>query len=146
MSIASTRTPTEIMITYLDEVGAKMRYHLIDEIAHEDMVDEANQAFGGPQGRAGLVAHVKGFHKNIADRDAQVHQIIGDEDKVMAHWSFTGRHTGPWLGRAPTGKMISANVFSFFALKDGLISRYRLWMCTEMDEVVIFDSANPPRS
>ena len=47
MSIASTCTPTEIMITYLDEVGAKMRYHLIDEIAHEDMVDEANQAFGG---------------------------------------------------------------------------------------------------
>lgn len=36
--------------------------------------------------------------------------------------------------------MISANVFSFFTLKGGLISRYRLWMCAEMDEVMTFDS------
>ena len=62
---------------------------------------------------------------------------------MMAHWSFTGRHSGPWLGRTPTNEMISANVFSFFTLKEGLISRYRLWMCAEMEEVVIFDSSDP---
>lgn len=137
----TTRTPTEIMTTYLAEVGGKRRYHLIDEIALQDMVDEANQAFGGPAGRAGLVAHVKGFHKNITQTTSEAHNIVGGKDQVMAHWSFTGRHTGPWLGRAPTGQMISANVFSFFTLKGGLISRYRLWMCAEMDEVLIFDSS-----
>lgn len=133
------------MTTYLAEVGGKGRYELINEIAHEDMVDEANQAFGGPSGRAGLVAHVKGFRKNITETASEVHAIVGDHDQVMAHWSFTGRHVGPWLGRAPTGKMISANVFSFFTLKDGLISRYKLWMCAEMDERVVFDSSNPTR-
>ncbi len=143
MADTPTRTPTEIMITYLAEVGGKARYDLIDEIAHEDMIDEANQAFGGPPGRAGLAAHVKGFHKNITETKSEVHSIVGGDDQVMAHWSFTGRHTGPWLGRAPTGKIISANVFSFFSLKDGLISRYRLWMCAEMDEIVIFDSSKP---
>ncbi len=135
------RTPTEIMKTYLIEVGGKGRLDLIDEIAHPDMIDEANQAFGGPPGRAGLVAHVKGFRKNLSDITSDIHQIIGGDDQVMAHWSFTGRHTGPWLGRAPTGQIVSANVFSFFTLKGGLISRYRLWMCAEMDEVVIFDSS-----
>lgn len=143
MADAPTRTPTEIMITYLAEVGGERRYHLIDEIAHKDMIDEANQAFGSPAGRAGLVAHVIGFHKNITDTASAVHNIVGGDDQVMAHWSFTGRHSGPWLGRAPTGQMISANVFSFFTLKDGLISRYRLWICAEMDEVVIFDSSKP---
>ena len=141
MADAQIRTPTETMITYLAEVGGERRYHLIDEIAREDMVDEANQAFGGPAGRAGLVAHVKGFHKNITETTSDVHGIVGGDDQVMAQWSFTGRHTGPWLGRAPTGQLISANVFSFFTLQDGLISRYRLWMCAEMDEVVIFDSS-----
>ncbi len=129
------------METYLIEVGGKGRFDLIDEIAHPDMVDEANQAFGGPPGRAGLAAHVKGFRKNLSDIAPDIHQIVGGKEQVMAHWSFTARHTGPWLGRAPTGEKISANVFSFFTLKDGLISRYRLWMCAEMDEVVIFDSS-----
>ena len=143
MSENAKRTPVEIMITYLKEVGGEGRYDLIDEIAHEDMVDEANQAFGGPPGRAGLVDHVKGFHRNITETTSDVHNIVGGGDQVMAHWSFKGRHSGPWLGRPPTGEMISANVFSFFTLKDGLISRYRLWMCAEMDEVVIFDSSDP---
>lgn len=143
MSATNTRTPTELMIAYLAEIGGEKRYDLIDEIAHEDMVDEANLAFGGPPGRAGLRDHVKGFHKNITDTVSEVHNIVGGDNQVMAHWSFTGRHTGPWLGRPPTGEMISADVFSFFTLKDGLISRYRLWMCARMDEVVIFDSATP---
>lgn len=129
------------METYLIEVGGKGRFDLIEEIAHPDMIDEANQAFGGPPGRAGLVAHVKGFQKNLADITSDIHQIVAASDQVMAHWSFTARHTGPWLGRSPTGEMISANVFSFFTLNDGLISRYRLWMCAEMDEVVVFDSS-----
>ena len=131
------------MITYLADIGGEKRYELIDEIAHEDMVDEANLAFGGPPGRAGLVDHVKGFHRNITETTSDVHRIVGGDAGVMAHWSFKGRHTGPWLGRPPTGEMISADVFSFFTLKDGLISRYRLWMCAEMDEVVVFDSSNP---
>ncbi len=140
---AAKRTPAEVMVTYLVEVGGKGRFDLIDEIAHPNMIDEANQAFGGPPGRAGLVAHVKGFQKNLSEITSDIHQIVGGEDHVMAHWSFTARHTGPWLRRAPTGEMISANVFSFFTLKDGLICRYRLWICAEMDERIVFDSANP---
>lgn len=136
------------METYLIEVGGKGRFDLIEGIAHPDMIDEANQAFGGPPGRAGLIAHVKGFQKNLSDITSDIHQIVGGVggDQVMAHWSFTARHTGPWLGRAPTGEMISANVFSFFTLKEGLISRYRLWMCAEMGEVVVFDSSKAAAS
>lgn len=145
------RTPTEIMETYLIEVGGKGRFDLIEEIAHPDMIDEANQASGGPPGRAGLIAHVKGFQKNLSDITSDIHQIVGPQfvggdDQVMAHWSFTARHTGHWLGRAPTVEMISANVFSFFTLKEGLISRYRLWMCAEMGEVVVFDSSKAAAS
>ncbi len=61
----------------------------------------------------------------------------------MAQWSFTGRHTGPWLGRAPTGQEISGTVFSFFDLVDGRISRYRVWLCALFDEPVVFDSSRP---
>ena len=53
------------MRTYLEEVVARGRLELIEELTNANMVDEANQAFGGPPGRAGLAAHAKGFRRNI---------------------------------------------------------------------------------
>lgn len=133
------------MRTYLLDVGGAGRLELIDEIAHADMVDEANQAFGGPTGRAGLVAHVVGFRRNVADLDVIINKIVPGDDQVMAWWSFTGTHVGPWLGQPPTGEPITGTVFSFFQLTDGLISHYRLWLHAGFGDPVTFDSSNPTR-
>ena len=132
-----------LMKTYLIEVGQKGRLDLIKTIAQPDMIDEANRAFGGPVGRDGLIAHVKTFRSQIAELNLEIKQIVGNENEVMAHWSFTGIHKGPWLRREPTGKEVSADVFSFFTLKDGLISYYRLWLNAMIDKPVIFDSSCP---
>ncbi len=134
-----------LMRTYLEQVVAKGELDLIEQMAHADMVDEANQAFGGPAGRAGLVAHVKGFLRCIDDVELTVERIVGNGDMVMAWWSFSGVHVGPWLGQPPTGKPIQATVFSFFDLVDGRITRYRLWLNAAFDEPVIFDSSRPER-
>ena len=132
-----------LMERYLTEVAMEGRLEVIDELAHADMVDEANQAFGGPPGRAGLVAHVKGFRRNVQAAELRVDRIVAGEDEVMAWWSFRGRHEGPWLGRTPTGNEITGTVFSFFELRDGLISRYRLWLHARFPEDVVFDSSRP---
>ena len=131
------------MTTYLLEVVARGRLELLDEIARPDMVDEANQAFGGPPGRDGLVAHVIGFRRNVGELRIAIDRIVAGVDQVMARWSFVGTHVGPWLGRAPTGQEITGTVFSFFDLIDGRISRYHVWLQAEMDEPVVFDSAHP---
>jgi predicted ester cyclase len=130
--------------TYLHEVVAKGRLDLIETLAHPDMVDEANLAFGGPPGRDGLVAHVKGFLRNIGAPEIRIHRIVAGEGEVMAWWSFSGAHVGPWLGRPPTGERIDATVFSFFELEKGLVRRYRLWLHAEFDEAIVFDSSMPP--
>ena len=109
------------------------------------MIDEANRAFGGPLGRDGLVAHVKTFRRQISDLKLDIQKIVGNKDEVMSHWSFTGIHNGPWLGCEATGKKISADVFSFFTLKEGLISYYRLWLHAKFDKPIIFDSSNLKR-
>ncbi len=137
-------SPKELMETYLLEVGGKGRYELIEELALPDMVDEANQAFGGPPGREGLVAHVKGFRRNVGDVEITVDRIVAGSNDVMAWWSFKGKHVGPWLGKAPTDKDITGTVFSFFDLVDGRISRYRVWLHAAFDEPVTFDSSRPP--
>ena len=132
-----------LMETYLTEVAQNGRLDLIKTIAQPDMIDEANRAFGGPVGRDGLIAHVKTFRSQIGQLKLEIKQIVGNENEVMAHWFFTGIHRGPWLRREATGKEVSADVFSFFTLKDGLISHYRLWLHAMIDGPVIFDSSCP---
>ena len=62
----------------------------------------------------------------------------------MARWSFAGRHTGPWLGRPPTGGPVTGTVFSVFALREGLLSRYGLWLPARFEDgEVTFDSSAP---
>lgn len=132
----------QLVQRYLDEVVRNGRSELIDELAHPDVVDEANRAFGGPPGRAGLVAHVKGFRRNIEDVEVTVHRIVGDDHAAMAWWSFTGVHVGPWLDRPPTGERIESTVFSFFDITEGQISRYSLWLHAGFDEPLIFDPSS----
>ena len=136
-------TPAELMQTYLIDVAGEGRVELIERLAQPDMVDEANAAFGGPPGRAGLVAHVVGFRRHIGDLSVTIDRIVAGDDEVMAWWSFTGTHIGPWLGRPATGREVTATIFSFFDLVDGRISRYRLWLHAVLDESVVFDSSRP---
>ena len=132
---------TELMRTYLEQVARAGRLDLIETIAHADMVDEANLAFGGPPGRDGLIAHVRGFRKHVSNCTITIHEIVGSDAEVMAWWSFTGTHTGPWLGVPATDEVIHGDVFSFFALRDGLIQRYRLWLHSTLASGVTFDSS-----
>ena len=89
--------PETLMRTDLDEDVARGRLELIEELSDSDMVDEANQAFRGPPGRAGLVAHVKGFRRNIGDLGVTVERIVAGDNSVVAWWSFTGLLTGTWM-------------------------------------------------
>jgi predicted ester cyclase len=66
---------------------------------------------------------------------------VAADDAVMAWWSFAGVHTGPWLGRQPTGNPIRGTVFSLFDLVDGRISRYRFFLQAEFLEPVILDAS-----
>lgn len=138
-----TLTPAQLMETYLTEVVVNGRLDLIDEIARPDMVDEANQAFGGPPGRAGFVAHVVGFRRNVSDVALTIDRIVAGTDEVMGWWSFSGVHVGPWLNQKPTGEPISGTAFSFFDLVEGQISRYRVWLHAALAQPVVFDSSRP---
>lgn len=133
-------TPSEdLMHTFLTDVVGKGKLSLIDDIAHLNMIDEANVLFGGPAGREGLVAHVKGFRKNIANLKISIHRIVGNDTQVMAWWSFEGVHVGPWMNLVPSNKVIAATVFSFFTLEAARIERYQLWLHADTHPPQVFD-------
>lgn len=57
-------------------------------------------------------ASIEGFH-------LEVQAIAESGDDVFVHWRMTGRHTGPLLGLAGTGKAITIDGMDHFVLRDG---------------------------
>ena len=133
-NLSKTHPNVKIMDMFLNTIVKTGKLDLINEnLAHSDMIDEANVIFGGPVGITGLKLHVKGFHKNISNSKVKVENILASDDKVMGWWSFEGIHSGPWLNVTPTNEHCSANVFSYFDLQDGKVSRYHLSLKTMLD-------------
>jgi predicted ester cyclase len=47
--------------------------------------------------------------------------LLVDGDKVVARWTCTGTHRGPFVGLAPTGKRVTFIGINIFRLRDGKI-------------------------
>ena len=58
------------------------------------------------------------FHETIED-------IIAEGDKVWARITFTGTHTGEFMGIAPTGKKITTEMVDIFRIVNGRLAEYR---------------------
>lgn len=65
---------------------------------------------------AALLAAFPDIHYTIAD-------LIADGDRVAVRWSWTGTHTGPYRGIAPTGKQVTNTGIAFFQIAGGKLVR-----------------------
>ena len=59
------------------------------------------------------------FYKGFPDTHSTIEDIIAEGDKVWARVTYTGTHTGDYLGFAPTGKKISINSVTIKRVVDG---------------------------
>jgi len=75
---------------------------LLDDLAAPNYFDHTDQQ-GLEQHRQSLAMFFKGF----PDSHWTIEDIIAERDKVWARVTYTGTHTGEYLGFAPTGKKIS---------------------------------------
>jgi steroid delta-isomerase-like uncharacterized protein len=120
----STAQSREIMRRYLEEVVGEGDLAVLDEIADEHIVDHAAEANGWPDGRAGIVEHVKYARAAFPDISITIHRLIASEDEVVGWWTGTGTHSGSFLGVEATGRRFSCDAISFFKLRDGKIIDY----------------------
>jgi len=59
------------------------------------------------------------LYKGFPDYHATIEDIIAEGDKVWARVTYSGTHTGDYLGFAPTGKTISYNSVTIKRLVNG---------------------------
>jgi predicted ester cyclase len=122
--MSTVRTPTDVMRLYLEEVVARGRIELLDEIAAEDMVDQTAVAAGWGYGRQGLVKHVRTALGSLAQLKVTVERVIASHDEVVGVWRARATHAGPMFGIPATGKWIEWTNASIFRVRDGRIIDY----------------------
>jgi steroid delta-isomerase-like uncharacterized protein len=91
-----------------------------DELLAPDYFDHTSQV--GPEGLKQLM---KMAFKAFPDFHETIEDIIAEGDKVWVRITFTGTHSGDWMGIAPTGKKITTEMVDIFRIVNGKLVEYR---------------------
>lgn len=74
---------------------------------------------GFPQGFEGVKQIMLWLRGAFSDQRYEVHQIIEDGDLVAVHVTHSGRHTGEFMGIAPTGREFAYRHVHIHRFQDG---------------------------
>jgi len=80
--------------------------------------------FTGPQGEkgpAGFRANIELLLKAFPDIHYTIKDLVAEDDKVAANFTWQGTHTGQFRNVPATGKSVTNDGMAVFGLKDGKI-------------------------
>jgi predicted ester cyclase len=104
----------------LEELFDKGNLEAADELIHPAFVNHEAPP-GNPQGPEGLRETISWLRGLWGPMRADVEDMIGEGDKVVARVTMHGRHVGEFLGRPPTGKEFATKQIHIWRLEDGKV-------------------------
>jgi predicted ester cyclase len=88
------------------------------EVVHPDCVNHEAPP-GAPQGLGGMTQSMRMLQAAFSERRWEIHQAIAEGDTVVLHCTFSGRHTGPFMGLAPTNRPFAYRQVHIVRFQDG---------------------------
>ena len=108
---AAARRTLEEIFPSVDEAG-------LAQVVHPDVVNH-DAPPGAPQGLEGMALSMRTLAEAFSDRRWEIHHAIGEGDTVVLHCTFSGRHTGPFLGLAPSNRPFAYRQIHIIRFQDG---------------------------
>lgn len=97
------------------------RFAVVNELVAPNGVTHT-PSWGMPHTREGLKQVIAMFRSAFPDLHCAVEDEISVGDKVAAHWTIRGTHTGLFLGNPPTRRPIVAQGMIFACIENGQIA------------------------
>jgi predicted ester cyclase len=113
---------------FVDEYQTGADEHALLEIIHPDVIDHSRPPGISP-GIEGVREQFDGFRAAFSGFRATVLQQIAEDDLVVTHKVFTGRHDGVFAGVPPTGRDVQIVVIDIVRIADGRIVEH--WNCVD---------------
>ena len=83
-------------------------------------LETPNGVLAGLEGASFLL---QAYATAFPDFHIAIEELIAEDDEVVARWTFTGTHDGPFVGIPATGKPVNApNGIGIFRLADGKVT------------------------
>lgn len=95
-----------------------------------------------PMDMRGLRAFYDGFFTAFPGSWLTFHETLWDGDRVCIRFSLSGKHLGPFLGVAPTGRDITFEGITVLHFRDGKC--HERWASADMLGLLVQIGAVPP--
>ncbi len=127
-----------------------------DNVLNKGQIDQINEnnftedvvIISNPENIVGLEnfkAHYQNFLTGFSDIEFDIVDIFGQDDKIVKHWNFKGKHSGEFFGIPPTGKTVEVEGVTLVKMENGKIAREQDFMdsMTFMSQLgLVSDPAN----
>jgi predicted ester cyclase len=89
-------------------------------LIHPDCVNH-DPPPGAPPGPDGMIEAMGWLKGGFSEPRFEIHQLISEGDTVVIHCTLHARHTGQFIGLAPTNKAIATRQVHIVRFQDGKI-------------------------
>ncbi|WP_370478164.1 ester cyclase [Tamlana flava] len=76
----------------------------------------------------GFKAYYQNFITGFSEVNFTVVDVLGQNDKIVKHWTFKGKHTGDFFGIPATGNSVDVEGVTIAKIKDGKIAQEQDFM------------------
>ena len=130
MSLDRTDSPLRRLLENAFSQGA---FAVLDELFAPDSVSHT-ASWGVPPNREGFKRLIALFRTAFPDLRCTVEDEICAGDKLAAHWTMRGTHTGAFLGNPPTNRAFVVTGMSFAHVEQGRIAEG--WMVLDQMSIL----------
>jgi predicted ester cyclase len=106
------------MRQFYEEVVQDGNFARLDDLVVPNFVDH-DPAPGQAPGAEGIKQFFAALRAAVSDLRVSVEQMVAEGNKVAAHVSISGRHTGELLGLPPSGKEVVMRISDVVRIEDG---------------------------
>jgi predicted ester cyclase len=89
-------------------------------VMHPEVVNHEPPAVA-PPGLDGMIQAMQWVKQGFSERRFEIHQVITEGDTVVVHCTFHGRHTGQFMGLAPTNQPVTLRQVHIVRFQDGKV-------------------------
>lgn len=109
------------------DIVNKGQIELINDKNFDPNVVQINNT-GNLEGITAFRDYYQNFLTGFSDIKFTVKNIFGQDNKIVKHWNFTGKHTGDFFGIPATGKRVDVEGVTLVKMKDGRIAQEQDFM------------------
>ena len=112
----------QLVRRFYEELWNRGNLAAAEEIVAQDYVRHDLRPGDAPSGPAGQMAIAERFRAAFPDLRLEVEAIVAEGDLVVARWTISGTHTGPWGNVKATHRAVHFAGVNFFRVAHNTIA------------------------